>query len=204
MEGNETVLPVVVAVLLLATVTGMAVAGVFVVLFVHQRRTKSSNASAYEGEANRKSAFLYGSVHYLGLLLCAFLSLVIRISCNSEPVQTMQTASQQSGIESVYSEVLYSEVDGITLSPYEFPVSKHSAPAYEVQGSSRGHLIPIADDQLFLKRASGATISQPVLDQEVHACVYACTLHVCMCVCASCVLVYAYVQVCMLVHTFMH
>ena len=112
----------------------------------------------------------------------------------------MQTASQQSGVESVYSEVLYSEVDSITLSPYEFPVSKRSAPANEVQGSSRGHLIPIAEDQLFLKRASGATINQPALDQEVHACVCVCVC-VCVYVHASCVYVYAYVQVCMHVHS---
>ena len=49
MDGNETVVAVVVALLLVVTVTSMAIAGVFVVLFVCQRRTKAMSGSKFAG-----------------------------------------------------------------------------------------------------------------------------------------------------------
>ena len=84
----------------------------------------------------------------------------------------------------MYSEVLYSEVEDITPTPYEMPVNKHRTPAhYEFQESKRG-LLQIGEE-MSLRRASGATINQPVVDQAVCLCVCVCVC-ACACVCVMC------------------
>ena len=108
--------------------------------------------------------------------VCAPFSLGIFLY--SEASSTTLTVPQQVGIDSVYSEVIYSEVEDNTVSPYELPVTRHRAPpAYEFQDCKGG--LQIVEDERSLRRASGATINQPALDQEVQDCVC-----VCVCVCA--------------------
>ena len=126
--------------------------------------------------------------------MCPLFSLGIFLY--SEASSTTLTVPQQVGIDSVYSEVIYSEVEDNTVSPYELPVTRHRAPpAYEFQDCKGGLQLQIVEDERSLRRESGATINQPALDQEVQDCVCAC---VCICVCCinACVCVCA----CMCVH----
>ena len=131
--------------------------------------------------------------------VCVLFSLGIFLY--SEASSTTLTVPQQVGIDSVYSEVIYSEVEDNTVSPYELPVTRHRAPpAYEFQDCKGGLQLQIVEDERSLRRESGATINQPALDQEVQDCVCACVcicvcVHTCMCVCV-CVHVCAHGQVC--------
>ena len=76
------------------------------------------------------------------------------------------------GIEAVYSEVLYSEVED-RANPYEVPTAIQAHSSRDFDGNKGG--LPAVDDQS-LWRVSAGTINQPALDQEVcvRACVRAC------------------------------
>ena len=95
------------------------------------------------------------------------------------------TAPGEIGIESVYCEVEYSDIDVSTQQKLELPTT---TPDYEFQESIRGLQTVEAEESLW--RVSGATVNQPALDQGVSVCsrMSVCErvcvrVYVCMCAC---------------------